>query len=57
MIHLALSIAAFLFLAYLAVIGLGFVIAVFGSKPKKTQSIPRCPQPCLKHSSCLPEAK
>lgn len=56
MIHLALSIAAFLFLAWVALIGFGLVLAVFGkSKPKEAAVVQRCPQPCLKHSSCLPE--
>jgi hypothetical protein len=61
MIHLALSIVAFLFLAGVAVTvfsSLILLIAALGkSAPKKMAAIQRCPQPCLKHNSCLPEVK
>lgn len=54
MIHLAISIAAFLFLSYVAFVGLALLSAIFES-PKKATAAQRCPQPCLKHNSCLPE--
>jgi hypothetical protein len=84
MIHLALSIAAFLFLAWIGFYVMIFAFAILASivapkKPtnaqliagcltanhdsrncnvcgsRKPHTVQRCPQPCLKHNSCLPE--
>jgi hypothetical protein len=62
MIHLALSIASFLFLAGVAITVFGSLILAINSldksgSPKKIATVQRCPQPCLKHNSCLPEIK
>jgi hypothetical protein len=61
MIHLALSIVAFLFLAGVTVTVFGSLILLIAglgkSASKKMAAIQRCPQPCLKHNSCLPEIK